>query len=66
MSANLLKQINITEQINAYIRENRFQEILGNKKADTVRQDEMSAQLSIHKEKESNHHQYNTAKGVLV
>lgn len=42
MSA-LLKQINITEQINAYIRENRFQEILGNKKADTVRQDEMSA-----------------------
>lgn len=43
MSANLLKQINITEQINAYIRENRFQEILGNKKADTVRQDEMSA-----------------------
>ena len=43
MSANLLKKINITEQINAYIRENRFQEILGNKKADTVRQDEMSA-----------------------
>ncbi len=43
MSANLLKQINITEQINAYIREHRFQEILGNKKADTVRQDEMSA-----------------------
>ena len=37
-----------------------------NEKADTVRQDEMSAQLSIHKEKESNHHQYNTAKGVLV
>lgn len=55
MSANLLKQINITEQINAYIRENRFQEILGNKKADTVRQDEMSAQLTIHIEKESNH-----------
>ena len=43
MSAQLLKQINITEQINAYIRENRFQEILGNKKADTVHQDEMSA-----------------------
>ena len=46
MSANLLKQINITEQINAYIRENRFQEILGNKKADTVRQDEMSALIN--------------------
>jgi len=43
MSANRLKKINITEQINAYIRENRFQEILGNKKADTGRQDEMSA-----------------------
>ena len=55
MSANLLKQINITEQINAYIRENRFQEILGNKKADTVHQDEMSAQLTVHIEKESNH-----------
>lgn len=43
MSANLLKQINITEQINAYIRENRFQEILGNKKADCLRQDDQSA-----------------------
>lgn len=55
MSANLLKQINITEQINAYIRENRFQEILGNKKADTVRQDEMSAQLPVLITKEDNH-----------
>lgn len=55
MSANLLKQINITEQINAYIRENRFQEILGNKKADTVRQDEMSAQLPALITKEDNH-----------
>ena len=43
MSANLLKKINITEQINAYIRENRFQEILGNKKADCLRQDDQSA-----------------------
>ena len=43
MSAQLLKQINITEQINAYIRENRFQEILGNKKADCLRQDDQSA-----------------------
>lgn len=66
MNADILKRINITEQINAYIRENRFQEILGNKKADTVHQDEMSAQLSIQNKKESNHHQYNTAKGVLV
>ena len=55
MNADILKRINITEQINAYIRENRFQEILGNKKADTVRQDEMSAQLSIQNKKESNH-----------
>ena len=66
MNADILKRINITEQINAYIRENRFQEILGNKKADCIRQDNQSAQLSIHKEKGSNHHQYNTAKGVLV
>ena len=55
MSAQILKQINITEQINAYIRENRFQEILGNKKADTVRQDEMSAQLPALITKEDNH-----------
>lgn len=55
MSANLLKKINITEQINAYIREHRFQEILGNKKADTVRQDEMSAQLPVLITKEDNH-----------
>ena len=66
MNADILKRINITDQINAYIRENRFQEILGNKKADLTRRDDQSAQLSIHKEKESNHHQYNTAKGVLV
>lgn len=43
MNTNILKQINITEQINAYIRENRFQEILGNKKADCLRQDDQSA-----------------------
>ena len=61
MNADILKRINITEQINAYISENRFQEIVGNKKADCIRQDNQSAQLSIHKEKESNHHQYNTA-----
>lgn len=43
MNADILKRINITEQINAYIRENRFQEILGNKKADCIRQDNQSA-----------------------
>lgn len=66
MNADILKRINITEQINAYIRENRFQEILGNKKADCLRQDDQSAQLSIQNKKESNHRQYNTAKGGLV
>lgn len=66
MNADILKRINITDQINAYVREQRFQEILGNKKADITRQDELSAQLSIQNKKESNHHQYNTAKGVLV
>ena len=55
MSAQLLKQINITEQINAYIRENRFQEILGNKKADCLRQDDQSAQLPALITKEDNH-----------
>lgn len=43
MTPQQIKALNIGEQINAYIREHRFQEILGNKKADTVRQDEMSA-----------------------
>lgn len=66
MNADILKRINITDQINAYVREQRFQEILGNKKADITRQDDQSAQLSIQNEKENNHHQYNTAKGVLV
>ena len=55
MNADILKRINITEQINAYIRENRFQEILGNKKADCIHQDNQSAQLSIQNEKENNH-----------
>ena len=66
MNADILKRINITDQINAYVREQRFQEIVGNKKADCIHQDNQSAQLSIHTEKESNHHHYNTAKGVLV
>lgn len=43
MNADILKRINITDQINAYIRENRFQEIVGNKKADCIRQDNQSA-----------------------
>lgn len=43
MNADILKRINITEQINAYVREQRFQEILGNKKADCIRQDNQSA-----------------------
>lgn len=66
MNADILKRINITDQINAYVREQRFQEIVGNKKADITRQDDQSAQLSIQNKKESNHRQYNTAKGVLV
>lgn len=66
MNADILKRINITDQINAYVREQRFQEILGNKKADITRQDDQSAQLSIHNKKENNHRQYNTAKGGLV
>lgn len=55
MTPQQIKALNIGEQINAYIQQQRFQEILGNKKADTVRQDEMSAQLTVHIEKESNH-----------
>ena len=43
MPAEILKSINITEQINAYIQEQRFQQILGNKKADCIRQDNQSA-----------------------
>ena len=43
MTPQQIKALNIGEQINAYIQQQRFQEILGNKKADTVRQDEMSA-----------------------
>ena len=43
MTPQQIKSLNIGEQINAYIQQQRFQEILGNKKADTVRQDEMSA-----------------------
>ena len=34
MNADILKRINITEQINAYVREQRLQEILGNKKVE--------------------------------
>ena len=43
MTPQQIKALNIGEQINAYIQQQRFQEILGNKKADTVHQDEMSA-----------------------
>ncbi len=38
MNADILKRINITEQINAYIRERRFQQILGNKKLEQSNQ----------------------------
>lgn len=43
MTPQQIKALNIGEQINAYIREHRFQEILGNKKADCLRQDDQSA-----------------------
>ena len=55
MTPPQIKALNIGEQINAYIQQQRFQEILGNKKADTVRQDEMSAQLPALITKEDNH-----------
>ena len=55
MTPQQIKALNIGEQINAYIQQQRFQEILGNKKADTVRQDEMSAQLPVLITKEDNH-----------
>lgn len=55
MTPQQIKALNIGEQINAYIREQRFQEILGNKKADITRQDELSAQLANQIEKECNH-----------
>ena len=55
MTPQQIKALNIGEQINAYIQQQRFQEILGNKKADTVRQDEMSAQLPALITKEDNH-----------
>ena len=38
MNADILKRINITEQINVYVREQRLQEILGNKKLEQSNQ----------------------------